>query len=378
MPEILIKQFSDFASFDPEHKTALSVRDGVLEYLGVELGPDFEPSRIYTVYRSPAQIANAAMKMAGIPITDEHVSLDAPAPNTGSSVISAEMVDASDPNTSTTIAIRNKLSVSDTMIASVASGKRELSLGYEAGLRPHDTYDYEQYDIKPHHLATVPQGRCGPMCSFLDRKPTKPEKDPMPQLHKAFLDAEGSVNLQQVVEIATGLSEAIKTVPLEKVQEVMPALQELMSISKAVGVEDPDAEVNDEDKPDPEEKTMDADKDKTDDEPGEDEKKFSDADFNKALDKKAKEFADAAIKKHAFAMEKARPFVGEDYSFADKSTAQIMRDALATQSTEKFADSEIELAFKLLKKSGPDYSNFGDQKPDENTLTARIKKQQEA
>jgi hypothetical protein len=49
----------------------------------------------------------------------------------------------------------------------------------------------------------------------------------------------------------------------------------------------------------------------------------------------------------------------DTYSFKDKSAEQVMRDCLATETTEKFKDSELPLAFKLLKKSS-NYANFGD------------------
>ena len=124
---VLVKQFADRAVFDATEKTAISVRDGVLEYLGAELGME-PPERVFTIYRSPATIANAAMRMTGIPLTDEHVDLDSPPPTTGGMVDMAEMIDATDPRTSTTIAVKNRLKVSDTLMPMIESGKRELRL----------------------------------------------------------------------------------------------------------------------------------------------------------------------------------------------------------------------------------------------------------
>ena len=46
-----------------------------------------------------------------------------------------------------------------------------------------------------------------------------------------------------------------------------------------------------------------------------------------------------------------------------------MRDALATQSTDKFEDSELPVAFKLLRKPNTDYSQFGDSKPDTGLMS---------
>lgn len=351
--------FRDSAVFDPTQKTAVSVRDGVLEYMGHELGME-PPDRIVTVYRSPATIANAAMRMRGLPITDDHVTLDIPAPSDGGFVSEAEMIDAYDGATSTTIAIRNKLAISDTLLANVEAGKRELSLGYNADLIPHEQYDFEQIDIQPHHLAAVERGRCGPMCSFIDRKPNLNEEDQtMSKLHKAFCDENGAMNLTQIVELATALPEAIKSVPVDQLQELMPALQQIVEASKGVMPEEQTgADAGGEEPPeDPE--MIDEEKAAMAEEK---EKQFADAVANAAA-KQAKEFTDKAIREHAAVIEKARQFLPDDYKFADKATVEIMRDAVATDTTEQFADSELPLAFKMLKRPPADYRQFGDSNP---------------
>lgn len=360
--ENIRRAFEDSATYDPVEKSAISVRDGVLEYLGSELG--LEPlDKIFTVYRSPATIANAAYGMGGIPLTDEHVSLDDIAPQTGSTVKSSEVIDLSDPNTDTRLGVRNKLQLNDNAVAMLDS-KRELSLGYYADLVPHERYDFEQRNIVPHHLAAVPVGRCGSLCSFLDRKPTlKPKEGDMPKLLKAFTDADGAVSLEQIVEIATALPEAIKSVPVDKLQEVMPALQEIMSYAKTQGVE-PES-VEDED--------MVEEVEVEDEEMAEEDKpKFSDADFRAKLDKEKAKFADEAVKQYGEVVNKARNFLDAEYDFTGKTAKEVMRDALASQCTDKFEDSELPVAFKLLRKPDTDYSKFGDAKP-EGGLTARLK-----
>ncbi|MBL1319583.1 MAG: DUF2213 domain-containing protein [Mariprofundaceae bacterium] len=352
-------EFRDSVIFDPTAKTAVSVRDGILEYAGEEL--DEEPAdKIFTVYRSPATIANTAMKMAGIPITDEHVTLDVPAPTDGGSVSDAAMIDALDTTTKTTIAIKNNLLLSDEMKATVDSGKRELSLGYKANLVPHDLYDFEQIDIVPHHLAAVDRGRCGSMCSFLDKKT---EGEDM-KLHKAFCDAEGKLNLQQIIELATGLPEAIKSVPVDQLAKLVPALQKVVAASSAVM---PEGETIEEEMTDEKEKVTDMEEDSkeevevTDEETDEEDK---DKKFSDAVAKQAKTFTDEAVKAHGAAIEKARRFLNDDYDFADKSTETIIRDALATETNETFIDSELPVAFKLLKSSAASYKDFADKGTD--------------
>lgn len=352
-------QFRDSVVFDAQEKTAISVRDGVLEYFGMELGmkPD---DQIFRVYRSPATIANAAMKMAGIPITNDHVSLDSPAPTGDGNVVSAEMIDMADPTCDATIAIRNKLTLGDTLRMLVDAGKREMSLGYTAKLIAHDEHDFEQVNIEPHHLATVERGRCGSICSFIDRKPTegKNEMKLAKKLNRAFTDEDGVMNLQQVVEMAMSLPEAIKSVPVDKLAELVAPLAAIIEAAKAAGVM-PEVEkelgepvegeeaVAVEDEADPKEVVADEDK-----------PKFSD----KAVVKLTRDFADKAIKEHAYVIEKARDFLPAEYKFADKTTEQIRRDVIATQTTEKFSDSELVLAFKLVKPAAADYSKFGDSK----------------
>jgi hypothetical protein len=352
--------FADRVDFDAQDKTAISVRDGVLEYLGSEIG--MEPAdKVFTVYRSTSTIGNVFPDLVGIPLTDEHVSLDGNAPDTGSSVIDSQMVDLADAGDDARIGIKNKLQVSDAML-DILNTKRQLSLGYSADLVPHDRYDFEQQNIVPHHLAVVENGRCGPLCCFLDKQPgdkiknlEREKKMKKDFVKKAFYDEDGEISLEQVVEIATNLPEAIKKVPVDKLKELMGPLMEITAYAKEQGVmpaEEPaeGPEMEDEDY---EEK-----------EKFEDSQKFKDAvakAAEKQAEKKAQKLADKEVKKYAGVMAKAKDFLDADYDFGAKSATQIMRDALATQyGDQEFEDSELPTAFKLLKKPAPDYSRFGD------------------
>jgi hypothetical protein len=350
-------QFNDRAVYDPKTRQAISVRDGVLQYTGEELGLQ-PPDHLFTVYRSPATIANVAPKMAGIAITDGHVPLDVPPPGNGGFVSSSEMVDALDTSTHTTLAIRNKLTLADTLDEAVNAGRRELSLGYGAELVRHDLYDFEQRDIEPHHLAAVDQGRCGPMCSFIDRKPNpkEPEKMAKPKFHAAFCDAEGALNLQQIAELVAQLPEAIKSVPVDELQKLLPSLQQVVESAKGALPATP-AEGGEEEATKTE-MTTDEDPEAMPKEDPNKEKPFADQAAAKGyLDQKAVE---ARINQHTEVVTKARDFLDASYDYKGKTTEQIMRDALAVESSEQFADSELGLAFKMLKKSS-NYQKFGDQ-----------------
>ena len=374
-------KFIDVATYDGSLRTAVSVRDGVLEYLGSEIGQE-PPDKIFTVYRSPATIASLVSQMPGIPVIGEHIEPGTEPANIPSRVESASFIDAFDESTNSTLAIQNKLFLDDAMLAEIEGGKHELSLGYEGRLIPHDKWDFEQRDLVPTHLATVDSGRCGSGCRFIDRKPNPEANRPMKKLHKAFCDADGSLSLSQIVELAAGLPEAIKNVPADKLAELLPALQEIMAAATEAGVETPAAEAVVEELP----VMTDEDADKLMDESAEaaggEPVKVTDS-ARKVLRKK---FADklalaisGAVKVHASVIDKARTILPETYSFADKSTAQLMRDALAVEhGSQKFSDSELSVAFKLLKKSGGEYQTFGDSKADETSLSARLKKSLES
>lgn len=347
-----VGHFSDAMPYDAAAKRAVSVRDGVLEYYGREIGQE-PPDRIFRVYRSPATIANAARAMEGIPVTDEHVALDMPPPTEGGSVSESHMIDYRDATTGATVAVRNRLILGDTLQMAVDAGKRELSLGYRAELVPHDEYDFEQRDIRPHHVAVVDKGRCGPMCSFIDKLPKTGETM---ALHKAFLDADGALNLQQVAELAAALPEAIKAVPVNELPKLLAPMQKIIELAKTVAPEtapeeetpapapvedeDPVEEVEDEDPAAKEE---------------EEEKKFADS---------VAAAVETAVKARLAIVDKAREFLPADYAFADSAPDKIMRDALATDSDTKFEDSELPVAFKLLRKRDSKYQQFGDSDAD--------------
>jgi hypothetical protein len=166
------------------------------------------------------------------------------------------------------------------------------------------------------------------------------------KLPQAFSDQEGeSIDIDKVIEIAMALPEAIRALPVERLGEIVPALQEIIDMARV----DENGEVGT--------KTEAA----TDEEPPkeeneEDENKEAYADAAKKL---AADFADKAVKEYAVVIDKARSFLDESYDYKAKTARDVMRDALATQTSEMFADEELPLAFKLLRKTS-DYKSFGD------------------
>src|SRR5690554_4587669 len=332
-------------------KTGLSMRDGVIQYTGAELG--MEPAdKLFTVYRSPATIANAAMRLIGVPLTDGHQPPEGEVTDPKGEVTATELVTFNDEDSDARLAVRNQIRVDDGFIPVISNpeGPRELSLGYRAELVEHDKHDFEQVGIQPHHLAAVPAGRCGPVCSFVDhntREVSKvtTKKNPKLKTHKAFCDENGEVNIQEVVDIATRLPEALREMPLDELRKLVPILKKALE-----GADESVVEQGGESQLQVAEEV-----DVIDEE--EQKKKFEDA-----VSKAVTASVDAAVKQHAEVIEKARSFVDESYSFAGKTTVQIMRDAVATQSAEKFTDSELPLAFKMLRPSAgnPALKDFGD------------------
>lgn len=381
----MLMKFKDVADFNNSDKTAITIRSGVLYYTGAEINK--EPlDKLFSFYRSPATIANVASKLPGLYITDEHVDTEAPPPTDGGTILSSKVVDVND-NNGATMAVSNVLSLSDSMIAK-AQLKKQLSLGYHAEVVEHDVYDFEQKEIEPHHLAIVPKGRCGDLCSFVDSKPdllinkesNKMKKDKVAEAIKnAFIDAEGVVNMQTIVETMEQLPDAVRKVPLDQLKKLVPLIQKIIAASKEVA---PDEQLVEEtvEGETPAEDEAPAEDTATEDEatdteteevevkdeaPAEEEDKdedkeeksnFSDSTaFKDAVEEATKAFTDKALT----VIQKARQFVDAEYSFEGKDINQIMRDALETESKDSFTDAELDVAFKLLKKTA-NYGKFGD------------------
>jgi hypothetical protein len=356
-------QFNDKAIYDGKAKTAISVRDGVLEYLGAEIGFT-PPDKVFRVYRSPATIANAAALMPGIALTNDHVSLDTAPINPKGKVLTSKMIDLKLADVDGRLGILNTLQIEPDLQLHLDAGKRELSLGYTANLVnavEGSNFDLEQIEIVPHHLAVVTAGRCGSACSFIDHKRFDKGNDEMKVKHKAFADADGNPSMTEIVAIVQALPDALKSIPADKLAEVMPVLTEIV---KAAGITIPAAGESDEGLTDEEKAAAEAEKNKatTDTDEGEPMKKDPIAVTDSKAFKDALAAATSAkVARHVEVMDKARSFLPADYAFKDKSTEQVMRDAVAVEhGTQSFSDAELDIAFKMLKKTQSKHQTFGD------------------
>ena len=319
--------FFDSVGFDPTTKRLISARDGVLTYRGAEIGKN-PADKEFTIYRSPATIANLAMKLNGVKLVPEHVDLDEPLPDNLAmgEIVESELIDALDKSTETTLAIANRVLLDENQ----ETKDIQLSVGYKGQLKEHPVYDFEQVNLNPHHLAMAgKQGRCGDMCRFLDQQTPSGETEMV-----NFFDENGAVNLEKVMEVVNRLPEAIKAVPLAEIQKIVPQLEELLATANVGNQQNQDGQ--DDDKDDG----------------------FTDQQFNDALQLAVS----SAIKWHSTLTDKAREFLGEEYSFADKTTEEIMRDCIATQQdATQFNDEQLSLAFKMLRPLPSNYSNFADE-----------------
>lgn len=357
--------FKDAASYDGETKTITSVRDGVQEYLGVELG--IEPAdKIFTIFRSSSEISKLASRLEGLPIINEHCDVDKRVTKSMEigKVGETEVLEYADDSTSSSLVLRNKANVSDKMLRLADSGKRQFSLGYKAKTRAHDEYDFEQYDIDPRHLALVDNARGGSTLTFQDGA----------TMLKNFTDSDGKFKIDTFLSFMDEATEKMSDEDKEKLSGKMSdALGKEYEDAKAkladMKAKMKDAEKDSDEYKDMSKKMADMEtkikdmefqfgkkKEDEDKKEGDKEKKFGDADFKDAVSKAV----DSGIKEHARVAEKAKAFLPESYSFADKSATEIMKEALAAEyPDEKFEDNEISTAFKTMKKSNQ-YQNFGD------------------
>lgn len=284
-----------------EKRTVISIRDGVQEYLGVELG--IEPlDKVFKIYRSPETIRKLKDALVGIPLIENHIEPDGHIPDDikKGTILNSTEIENIDSSNNSTIAMQNEITLYKDKLE---FPYKQLSLGYKAKTLPSADYDFEQTEIIPHHLAIVEAGRCGDVCEFKDEKGVKPM-----DLNEL---------LAKLKEMLTNASDADKALVLEAMDGIMPK-----------------AEIVDED-------AM--------------EKKFEDA-KNTAIAKfmDSKVFKDAMLNygnERASIVTKAKNFLDEKFDFKDKTNEAIMSAVVAAEyPNESFKDAEIGVAFKLLKE----------------------------
>jgi len=340
--------FKDFlGEVKGELKKVVSVRDGIQEYLGAEIGK--EPfDKVFKIYRSPETIKEASAKMIGIPLTDDHIELEdkIPLDKFLGVVITSEIKPLENNDTLTTISVENEVFLKNMLLL---EGKNQLSLGYYADLVESEdpNYDFEQVNIIPHHLAIVENARCGDSCKFKDEggKMSQNQEPQNPQANQEQNNQEsqnqeskqngegeekGGINLEKVNEVVAKLPEVIAKLDLDEVKKLIPILEDAINKARE---KDPS---------------------------------FKD---NKPNFKDTKEFKDAVMQygnERAEIILKAQRVLGDVGAvFADKSNLEIMKEVLKAKTGKEFKDEEVPVAFKMLE-SFTDYSNFGEKFKDDD------------
>lgn len=155
---------------------------GVFPYRGRQLGPKCDPDRFYQVYRPADELSDpeCISSFRLLPWIDNHVMLGdeakglMPAEKKGVQGVVGEQI-AFDPELGDFGGLRANVKVFSQALATlIASGKRELSIGYRCkydwtpGTFEGQAYDCVQRVIRGNHLATVKSGRMGPDVAVLD------------------------------------------------------------------------------------------------------------------------------------------------------------------------------------------------------------------
>jgi len=333
----------------------VSIRDGVMEYMGAEIGK--EPlTKIFKVYRSPKEVERIASSIVGIPITDGHIE---PYGEIEESLKHGEVktfsfVDAEENELNSTLAVQHDIKLDENMLQFIQDQKPESSLGYTGKLVPSEDYDFEQVDLVPHHLAVVTAGRCGKICKFKDGEV------------KNFLNEDGTLDLKAFVE---AVKSAMEKADDSQKSELSKEFSDMFGKPEKVEVTDMEkeemkAEAVEEVKKDDE--FMDSIRDEAI-------KTFKDSDeYKEATSVDSVEaFKDSdgyrkAIEEEATLraniVSKASPFLDKAYDFKDKSTCEIMADTLKAEFSDKsFTDEQVPVAFEMLEvKNNAELKNFGD------------------
>ena len=294
--------FTDNSS-NAEKRTVISIRDGIQEYLGAELG--IEPfDKVFKIYRSPETIKELKDKLKDIPLIENHIEPEGTIDDDlkRGKIIDSEIVENIDNESDSTIAIKNEISLFKDKLE---FEYEQLSLGYKATTLPSAKYDFEQFNILPHHLGIVEAGRCGDVCKFQDQRGVKRMnlEELMAKL-KEFLDSSSDEDKASLVKM---------------LDEMFPKKETAVTDSEEVA------------------------------------KKFEDAKktaVSNFMDSKV--FKDAMLNygnERAAIVTKAKNFLDEKFDFKDKTNEAIMTAVVAAEyPNESFKDAEIGVAFKLLKE----------------------------
>lgn len=230
--------FTDKGTYDALTKTAIIMRDGVYTYMAgelpfLELKDGMEVDTKLRVYRSPESVRAAYKRfkeLGKIPVVFEHPEEDLDLKDYSQGYgYDPELVEEG-----INVAIKCKLKLQDdSREAYEELGIREISCGWSGDFREaeheNDPYDYEQTFEEFNHIALVPEGRCGTLCSIKDQKNgahMKAKKVKDAKTHDSLIKA--GKYLDEIAEIAKK-SEEIEDSHAEGLLTAIQGLKEAIS-----------------------------------------------------------------------------------------------------------------------------------------------------
>ena len=211
--------FKDVAKYDAKTKRVVLCRDGVSEYMGVELGipNDTKTYRVYKPKSFVDFVNNKVNELGAIPIFINHpkefADLDDDMYYKKGGVGRTKTDFINDNN----ICEGEIVAISEDVKDLLKKG-REVSLGYRAYIVESDnsTYDFVHEIYEVNHLSIAPdgvRGRCGSVCSVLDTKQEGYKKFILNELSE---DSEGDkMTEKEMKELRESITKDIMT-DLEK------------------------------------------------------------------------------------------------------------------------------------------------------------------
>lgn len=227
--------FKDKGTYDALTKTAIIMRDGVYTYLAGELPfvdykDGVEADTKLRVYRSPESVRAAYKRfkeLGKVPVVFEHPAEDLDLKDYSQGYgYDPELVEEG-----INVAIKCKLKLQDdSREAYEELGIREISCGWSGDFREaeheNDPYDYEQTFEEFNHIALVPEGRCGTLCSIKDQKGVNMKAKKVKDCKDSLIKA--GKYMDEIAEIAK-TSEEIEDSHAEGLLTAIQGLKEAIS-----------------------------------------------------------------------------------------------------------------------------------------------------
>lgn len=164
----------DKITIDEVTKKAIIMRDGMYQYLGKEIGLQDSMDEIFNVYRPSEEVkkANDRFNQIGkIPVTADHpdnfLNLKDSASYKNGHGENPQLTRQDDYDT-----LVCDLVLKDEVLKDYQNNVREISCGWDGYFEKTDNKDYSfiQRFRDINHIAVLPEGRCGDVCSIQDKK----------------------------------------------------------------------------------------------------------------------------------------------------------------------------------------------------------------